>query len=90
MPNKRYALIVRLWQVQGNSILDTPISGIESEPTIDDGVAQSTGFFPHWRGSIQLVGDTRVRYFDSLQEIAHLLAQLVAQPVDFAEKTSVD
>lgn len=90
MPNKRYALIVRLWQVQGNSLLDATISSAESEPITEASVAQPHEFAPHWRGSIQLVGEPRIRYFDSLQEITHLLTQLVAQPVDFAEKTSVD
>ncbi|MFN8442822.1 MAG: hypothetical protein U0175_18745 [Caldilineaceae bacterium] len=77
MPNKRYALIVRLWQVQGNSMLDAALSSAESERTTEADVAQSHEFAPHWRGSIQLVGDSQIRYFDSLHEISHLLAQIL-------------
>ena len=79
MPNKRYALIVRLWQVQGNSMLDATLSSAESELTTEIAVTQPTEFSSHWRGSIQVVGESKLRYFDSLHEITSLLEQLVTQ-----------
>ncbi len=77
MPNKRYALIVRLWQVQGNSILDIS-SRADSDPTLEADVPQPIHATHHWRGSLQLVGESKIHYFDSVQEITRLLEQMVA------------
>ena len=70
MPNKRYALVVRLWQVKGDCSSPATTNPILTEPS----------HCYHWRGAVQLAGDTQLHYFNSLQEMNQLIARLVDSP----------
>lgn len=76
MPNKRFALVIRLWQVKAEQAL---LADVLSE---FDSMAEVTEppHCYHWRGAVQLAGDTRLHYFNSLQEMNQLIAQLVEPP----------
>jgi|688.fasta_scaffold343189_2 hypothetical protein len=80
MPNKRYALVVRLWQVKGEqagsaaNLLAPSNDLILTEPIV----------YHHWRGAVQLAGDTQLHYFNSLPELNQLIARLVDGASDCA------
>lgn len=78
MANKRFALVVRLWQVKDDQTLfaASSLAEINSASAITEPVPCY-----HWRGAVQLAGDTRLHYFNSLQEMYHLIAQIVEPPV---------
>lgn len=79
MPNKRFALVVRLWQIKN----DQPALLAASTLSASDSASAETEPIPcyHWRGAIQLAGDTRLHYFNSLQEMYQLIAQIVEPSV---------
>lgn len=70
MSNKRYALVVRLWQVKGDCSSPAATNPILTEPT----------HCHHWRGVVQLAGDAQQHYFNSLQEMNQLIARLIDSP----------
>jgi len=82
MPNKRYALVVRLWQVKSDCTEPTTINSLDpatSATLIEPPRCQ------HWRGAVQLAGDTQLHYFNSLQEMNQLIARLVDSPTTAEE-----
>lgn len=76
MPTKRFALVVRLWQVKDDpALFAANLSELDNASAI---TVPSPCY--HWRGAVQLAGDTRLHYFNSLQEMNHLITQLVEPP----------
>lgn len=77
MPNKRYALVVRLWQVKNNCPEPAAIDSLDAttHPSLTE-----PSHCHHWRGAVQLAGDTQLHYFNSLPEMNQLIARLVDSP----------
>lgn len=78
MPNKRYALVVRLWQVKRDCTL--PVITNVLDPTTQPDLTDDPIVCRHWRGAVQVAGDPQLHYFNSLQEMNQLIAQLVNSP----------
>lgn len=78
MANKRFALVVRLWQVKDDQPLFTTGALVKS-----DSISAETDLVHcyHWRGAVQVAGDTRLHYFNSLQEMHQLISHIVEPPV---------
>jgi hypothetical protein len=81
MPNKRYALVVRLWQVKGEQ---TGSAATNLLAPSNDLVSTEPIVYHHWRGAVQLAGDTQLHYFNSLPELNQLIARLVDRSSDCA------
>ncbi len=81
MPNKRYALVVRLWQVKG---VQTGAAATNLLAPSNDLILPEPIVYHHWRGAVQLAGDTQLHYFNSLQELNQLIGRLVDGSSDCA------
>lgn len=77
MPNKRYALVVRLWQVKRDCTLSAVTNALD--PTAHPALPEPMPC-RHWRGAVQLAGEPHLHYFNSLQEMNQLIARLVDSP----------
>lgn len=77
MPNKRYALVVRLWQVKGDCTQPDRADPLDpnTHPDLTDPIACR-----YWRDAVQLAGNTHLHCFNSLQGMNQLIARLVDNP----------
>lgn len=71
MPTKRYALVLRLWQVKTETLYT------DAPAWQDDRSADGEQQPYHWRGAVQVAGEEPIYYFDSWQTMHQLIEQLV-------------